>query len=130
MPQSVKLSDDLIKFAKFDATGADRSVAGQIEHWAKLGRGIEPFLTGATVTPIKAGAAAGADAEPAVKAAVLAAVREFSESGNRSKIAAFLANQTYPQYESDPEDPARIVRVSANGDRQRGRLIKRKFIAE
>ena len=93
MPQSVKLSENLINFAKWDA-------------------------------------AAGTDAEPVAKAAVLAAVREFSESGDRSKIAAFLANQNYPLYESDPNYPARLVQVSANGDRQRGWLIKRKFVAE
>ena len=93
MPQSAKLPESLINFAKLDA-------------------------------------AAGTDAEPAVKAAVLAAVREFSEFGDWSKIAAFLTNQSYPQYESDPNDPARLVQVSANGDRKRGWLIKRKFVAE
>lgn len=47
MPQSVRLSDDLVDNAKAVGNVMSRSGAGQIEHWAKIGRIAEenPDLT-------------------------------------------------------------------------------------
>ena len=47
MAQSVRLSDDLYKIAKTRSKAEHRSIAGQIEYWAKLGRIIKdnPELT-------------------------------------------------------------------------------------
>ena len=47
MAQSVRLSDDLVNQAKAVAEVMSRSGAGQIEHWAKIGRIAEtnPDLT-------------------------------------------------------------------------------------
>ncbi|MFZ2315130.1 MAG: ParD-like family protein [Gammaproteobacteria bacterium] len=38
MAQSVRLSDNLIKQAKAVGEAMSRSCAGQIEHWAKIGK--------------------------------------------------------------------------------------------
>jgi hypothetical protein len=46
MGQPVKVSDELLLDARLTADVAERSIAGQIEFWAKLGRAIEPFLRG------------------------------------------------------------------------------------
>lgn len=47
MAQSVRLSDDLVNQAKSIGSVMSRSGAGQIEHWAKIGRIAEenPDLT-------------------------------------------------------------------------------------
>jgi predicted nucleotidyltransferase len=45
MPQPVKLSDPLINAARTIAPDTDRSIAGQIEHWARLGRAAEKVLS-------------------------------------------------------------------------------------
>jgi len=45
MPQPVKLSDPLFQAARDAAQDAERSIAGQIEHWARLGRAIESRLS-------------------------------------------------------------------------------------
>ena len=47
MAQSVRLSDDLVSQAKSIGSVMSRSGAGQIEHWAKIGRIAEenPDLT-------------------------------------------------------------------------------------
>jgi len=42
MSQPVKISDELILDARLTAEIAERSIAGQIEFWAQLGRAIEP----------------------------------------------------------------------------------------
>ena len=47
MSQPVKLSDKLVLDARVTAEIAERSIAGQIEFWAQLGRAIEPIIEGA-----------------------------------------------------------------------------------
>ncbi|MES2756969.1 MAG: ParD-like family protein [Pseudomonadota bacterium] len=41
MSTAVKLSEDLIEMAKRHAAAEHRSVAKQIEHWARLGKAVE-----------------------------------------------------------------------------------------
>ncbi|MFA6263389.1 MAG: ParD-like family protein [Candidatus Babeliales bacterium] len=47
MPVAVKLSDEIISDAKIISKALNRSVAGQIEHWATIGKIAEenPDLT-------------------------------------------------------------------------------------
>ena len=47
MPTAVKLSDTIVSEAKIFSKAVNRSVAGQIEHWARIGRIAEenPDLT-------------------------------------------------------------------------------------
>jgi hypothetical protein len=90
MPQSVKLSDELIK------TGA--------------------ALTGAAALQ--------------AREAVLGVVRRFADTDDRSAIAELLAGLPKPQYESDSTDPARIVQVDEVGQRERGRLVNRRFVTD
>jgi len=47
MPTAVKLSDTIVSEAKIFSKAVNRSVAGQIEHWARIGRIAEenPELT-------------------------------------------------------------------------------------
>lgn len=47
MSRPVKLSDELVLDARLTAEIAQRSIAGQVEYWARLGRAIEPLLQGA-----------------------------------------------------------------------------------
>ena len=44
MSQPVKVSDSLVLDARLTGEVAERSIAGQIEFWARLGRAIEPLL--------------------------------------------------------------------------------------
>lgn len=46
MSQPVKLSDTLVLDARITGELMDRSIAGQVEFWAQLGRSIEPLLQG------------------------------------------------------------------------------------
>ena len=47
MATAVKLSEDIVSDAKIMSKALNRSIAGQIEHWAKIGRIAEenPDLT-------------------------------------------------------------------------------------
>jgi hypothetical protein len=54
MGQPVKLSDDLILEARTVGGLARRSIAGQVEFWARLGKSIEPLLRGERALPCSA----------------------------------------------------------------------------
>ena len=41
MPTAVKISDELVKKAKIRSRVFKRSIAGQIEYWAKIGEIVE-----------------------------------------------------------------------------------------
>jgi len=41
MPSAVKLSDGIVAIARKEATVMKRSIAGQVEYWAELGRSVE-----------------------------------------------------------------------------------------
>ena len=50
---AVKISDELAAWAREEALTADRSMAGQIEHWAKLGRAVENSFTVSDLSALK-----------------------------------------------------------------------------
>lgn len=41
MPQSIKLSDEIMGLVRAEARRQSRSAAGQLAHWARIGRAIE-----------------------------------------------------------------------------------------
>ncbi len=41
MAQSVRIKDELVESAKSVARAEHRSLAGQVEHWATIGRAVE-----------------------------------------------------------------------------------------
>ena len=49
MSQPVKLSDALVLDARLAGETVERSIAGQVEFWAKIGKAIEPLLQGTQV---------------------------------------------------------------------------------
>lgn len=98
---------------------AERSIAGQIEYWAQLGKAIEPLLRSGKAMALRRGALALPLSQ------VLASVD--SEEG-RSRLQEHLAELPYPHYEP-AEQPGWIVRIDEDGSRSTGRFVNRKFVA-
>lgn len=119
MSQPVKLSDELVLDARLSGAVAERSIAGQIEFWAKLGRAIEPLLQGAQVMALSRSGAA----RPL--SACLDAVD--SPEGCR-RVAEYLEAGPYPRYEP-ADEPGLLIRVTADGHRTLGRFVRREFQA-
>jgi ParD-like antitoxin of type II bacterial toxin-antitoxin system len=51
-PMPVKLSGDLVEEARHSAARFHRSLTGQIEHWAAIGRAVEAQLPGDAVAAL------------------------------------------------------------------------------
>ena len=118
MSQPVKLSDDLVLDARLTAEIAQRSIAGQVEYWARLGRAIEPLLQGAQALAL-------------CRAGVTRPLSECLESVDsaegRQRLAEHLANQPFPRYEPARDVPGLLVRIEADGTRTIGRFVNRQF---
>jgi hypothetical protein len=118
MSQPVKLSDSLVLDARLTAEVSQRSIAGQIEFWAGLGRAVEGLLRGREVLALR-------------RSDAVRPLSECFESINspegRQRVVDYLNSQPFPHYEAAPERPGLLVRIDADGTRTLGRFVKRQF---
>jgi hypothetical protein len=118
MSQPVKLSDVLVLDARLIGGIAERSIAGQIEYWANLGRAIEPLLQGTQALAL-------------CKKANTRPLSECLESVDtpqgKGRVKEYLEAQPYPHYEPAKDKPGLLVRIEADGKRTVGRFVNRKF---
>lgn len=120
MSQPVKLSDQLVNEARTTAAVAERSISGQIEHWAKLGRAVEGLLRGDRVHAL------GIAAEQQLSSMVASVDRE----SGRKRVQDYLSTRPYPHFEPVAQRPGWLVRIEEDGTRTVGRFINREFVVE
>ena len=118
MSQPVKLSDALVLDARLAGEVVERSIAGQVEFWARLGRAIEPLLQ----TPQLLALCRSAAAKP-----VSACLQSADSEEGRQRVVDFLQTQPFPHYEADPAGSRLLVRIEADGKRSLGRFVNREF---
>ena len=118
MSQPVKLSDALVLDARIASQAVQRSIAGQVEFWARLGRAIEPLLQGSQALAL----CRNASAHP-----LSACLESVDTTEGRRRVVDFLQDQPYPHYEPAPDAPGLLVRIDADGKRTVGRFVNRKF---
>jgi len=118
MSQPVKMSDALVLDARLMGEVTQRSIAGQIEFWARVGRVIETLLRGDQMLALcKAG-------KTKPLSACLNSI-DTAEGGKR--LAEHLKALPFPHYEPAPGSGGLLVRIEANGKRTTGRFVNRKF---
>ena len=118
MSQPVKLSDALVLDARVVSGIAERSIAGQIEFWANLGRAIEPVLDGARALAL----ARSGRARPLSKC-----LTDADSPAGRRRVSEYLASIPYPHYEPAPRKPGVLVKTDADGRKTLGRFVRRRF---
>lgn len=120
MGQPVKISDELLLDARRTAKMAERSIAGQIEFWAQLGRAIEPLLDGARALQLrKTGAAVP----------LSQCLASVDSPKGRRRVARYLDGQPFPHYVPAPGKPGLLFRIAKDGKRTLGRFVGREFRA-
>ena len=120
MSQPVKLSDALVLEARLAGEIEERSIAGQVEFWAKLGRSVEYLLEGRQVLALCRNAAARPLTE---------CLDSVDSPEGRQRLAEFLGSQPFPHYEPHPHRSGLLVRIDADGRRTVGRFVNRRFQA-
>src|SRR5262245_50979022 len=117
MSQPVKISDALVLDARLMGEVAERSIAGQIEFWARLGRAIEPLLRGDRAMALRRAGDAKALSD---------ILRDADSPEGRRRVADHLKSRPYPHYEP-ADSPGLLIRIEANGKRTCGRFVNRQF---
>ena len=120
MSQPVKLSDALVLDARLAGKIVERSIAGQVEFWARIGRAVEPLLQGVQVLALCR------NASPRALSACLDSV---DSAEGRDRVSDYLQGEPYPHYQPYPEQAGLLVRIEANGERTVGRFVNRRFKA-
>src|SRR5690242_4177841 len=118
MSQPVKLSDRLVLDARLAGELEQRSIAGQVEFWASLGRTVDMMLSG----------------QQRLRLARNASVRPISEClemvetpEGRQQFTDYMASKPFPHFEPDPKRPRVFIRIDADGRRTAGRFVNREF---
>jgi len=118
MAQPVKLSDDLVLDARLTGEASERSIAGQVEHWARLGRAVEGVLRSGEVLALKR----RGDVRP-----LSAALSSVETAEGTERLRAHLAERPYPHFEVSPDQPGLLVKIDEDGTRTVGRFVNRVF---
>lgn len=120
MSQPVKVSDALLLDARVAGEAVERSIAGQIEFWAKLGRALEPLLRGDHMLAL----CRSGNVKP-----LSACLASVDSPAGRQRVAEHLKSRPFPHYEAAPTSPGMLVRIEADGKRTVGRFVNRQFQA-
>jgi hypothetical protein len=129
MGMPVKISDDLVVAARVEAKTSSRTVKGQIEHWASIGRATELLMTHRELLGLKSlhDAFSSAPRREDVRRLLEQVVAGPHE---RKEVHALIHARGAPVYETDPAYPGLVVQVSGDGTRKIGRIKNRKFVPE
>lgn len=120
MPQPVKIADALLLDARFAAGIGSRSIAGQIEYWARIGEALEPLLRGDQVLALlKSGA----------ERPLSACLESVDTAKGRRRVMEHLNKRPFPHYQAAPNRRGMLLRIDEDGTRTVGRFVKRRFVA-
>jgi len=115
----IKISEDLALAARTEAETFERSIASQVEHWARIGRAVERILGYDQVAALKrqVGTRELADA-----------MRTASSEAGQRRALEHVQQLGGPRYTIDPDRRGGIIRIDEDGSRTRGRFVRRKFV--
>ncbi len=125
MSQPVKLSDSLVLDARIAAEAQQRSIAGQVEFWAKLGQAVDPLLSSRQAAELQRSGASKPVGKPRPLSELVASI-ETPEGRARAK--AYLESRPYPHYREIPGKARVYVRIDADGSETIGRFVNRAFM--
>lgn len=118
MAQPVKLSDELVLDARMTAEVSERSIAGQVEFWARLGRAAELLMGAHSVLRLKR----IGDAKPLSES-----LEVIETPAGRERLTAVLTQRPFPHFEAAEGRAGLLVKIDEDGTRTIGRFVQRVF---
>jgi hypothetical protein len=118
MAQPVKLSDELVLDARLTGEVSERSIAGQVEFWARIGRAVEKLMRTEEVLALKR----RGDAR-----SLSASLAAAESAEGREQLRVVLASRPFPHFEAAPGQPGLLVKIDEDGTRTVGRFVQRVF---
>jgi ParD-like antitoxin of type II bacterial toxin-antitoxin system len=121
MSQPVKISDALLLDARIAAEAQKRSIAGQVEFWAGLGRSLEELLEGRALRALR---------ESGKRKPLSELVSGVGTEEGRARLKAYLDSRPFPHFEPHPKRKGVLVRIEQDGTRSVGRFVNREFVVD
>lgn len=128
MPVAIKLSDSLAEAARAASEGADRSLTGQIEHWARLGKAVEPLFTAPTIAALKKAGGDFSALEDEMERTRIIEILDAFHRTPREKLLDKLDFSSKPLIEPNPDIPGGYIRYHPDGTSQHGTIQGREFV--
>jgi hypothetical protein len=128
---AVKISAEFAEIVREKAAIANRSMAGQLEHLARMGLEMESELSGRTVEMLKRDGIRGmSDSEARAEVhQILQRLRdELPDAGLAAELRQHSKNSGIPLYEGDPKNPGGVIRINPDGTKSRGKVEDGKFV--
>ena len=119
MSQPVKLSNQLVTDARGIGQLTQRSIAGQVEFWARLGQSVEPLLRGDRVLALQS--------RDSVRS-LSDAIAEVDAPEGKRRLQDYLEKRPFPHFEACPDDAKLLIKIDEDGSRTRGRFVNREFV--
>ncbi len=105
--------------ARLAGRSMQRSIAGQIEFWATVGRALERVANRTQIERIQRNAALP----------LSEIVATVNEPTGRARLQAFLDNRPFPRFAAHPTLARTFYREDADGSRTLGRFVRGVFEA-
>jgi hypothetical protein len=121
MSQPVKLSDSLVLDARLAADVEQRSIAGQVEYWASLGKLVDALLEGRNRTEAL---------QKSKTKALSELVATVGTPEGDARLKAYLESEPFPHFEPHGTRKGILIRIDEDGTHSIGRFVDRKFVAE
>jgi hypothetical protein len=118
MGHPVKLSVALVLDARLASETSERSIASQIEFWARIGRAMEPMLRTDALIRLKQRGDVRSLSE---------CIASVDTDAGRQRTAAYLATRPYPHFEPAADRPGYLIKTDEDGTRTVGRFVNRQF---
>jgi|HubBroStandDraft_4_1064222.scaffolds.fasta_scaffold1339366_1 hypothetical protein len=116
MGQPVKLSDALVMEARLVGEVMERSIAGQIEFWANLGRRMEQVMTGEQMLQ---------HGKDGIAARLSEALENVNKPEGRARMQAYLETRPFPRFWAHPVLARVFIREEEGGTKTVGRFVGR-----
>lgn len=117
MGQPVKVSDELLEEARIAGAEMQRSIAGQVEFWARIGRAVEQVSSRTQIHHLRQRAA--------IPLSEL--VKTVEKPEGRARLKKYLASKPYPRFIAHPTLADVFVRETADGTKTLGKFEQREF---
>ncbi len=93
MPTAIKLTDSFVDLAREEGRLMGRSIAGQVEHWARLGRAVEraPGFDHERIRAVLSARGSFDDLGPDEQLVALGEIEQYLESLPRDREPEFFA---------------------------------------
>jgi hypothetical protein len=117
MGQPVKLSDEMVLEARVAGAAMGRSIAGQVEFWAKTGRALELVANRTQIERLQNKA----------RIPLSEIVETINQPAGRARLQAYLESRPFPRFWAHPELAQTFVREDADGIKTTGRFNRGVF---